>query len=326
MVKLVVDDKIPYISDFFTHCDDIVALPGEMITQETLRNADLLLTRTVTKVNRALLQNTAVRFVGTATTGMDHIDEAWLTKQSIILANAAGANAQAVAQYIHCCFSALNTQDKLTNKKVVGIVGCGRIGRLVAAFFQSHGFEVICCDPLLTEQLHFDFVSLETLVGESDIISIHTPLTKTGAHPTFHLFNAEQIHRMKTNAVLLNTARGEVIDQSALLSADKMTLCFDVWENEPAISLALLDQTFIGTPHIAGYSEQAKYRATEMIYEKAAAFFGWPKHNKAHHPISSSRSYDPLEHTKQFRSAFSGCKPEAISRIFIEQRGGYQLR
>lgn len=326
MVKLVVDDKIPYISDFFIHCDDIVALPGEMITQESLRNADLLLTRTVTKVNKALLQNTAVRFVGTATTGMDHIDEAWLAEQSITLANAAGANAQAVAEYIDCCFSVLKAQDKLINKKVVGIVGCGRIGRLVAAFFQSQGFQVICCDPLLTEPLHFDFVSLETLVHESDIISIHTPLTKTGAHPTFHLLNAGKINEMKPNAILINTSRGEVIEQSALLSADKMTVCLDVWENEPAISLALLNQVFIGTPHIAGYSQQAKYRATEMIYEKAAAFFGWPQHNRTHQPVFSSHDYDPLEHTKQFRRAFSACKPEDVSRIFIEQRGGYRLR
>jgi len=247
------------------------------------------------------------------------------------LATATGANAQAVAEYAACCLAALQKQHLLHDKKIAGVIGCGRIGRLVAAIFQTLGYEVISSDPLLNEKPDFNFVSLDVLLRESDIISIHTPLTKNGLHPTFHLINDEQIKKIKPNAILINTARGSVIDQSALLNAKNIILCFDVWEHEPHISLELLHKVIIGTPHIAGYSVQAKYRATQMVYERAAEFFGWEKIVAQENTISIDRlllsAYDPLEHTKQFRRAFQNqTDPEIIQKIFIAERKKYPLR
>lgn len=341
-LKLIVDDKIPYITDFFTSHDDIIYLPGEKITQADLRDADILLTRTVTTVDAALLSNTAVKFVGTATTGTDHVDVKWLLDNNIAFATAAGANSQAVAEYIICCIAALKKRGKLQSHPVAGIIGCGRIGRMVATILQALGFEVLCYDPLLTEQPHFNFVSLEQLISTADLISIHTPLTKTGLHPTFHMIDQAMLQKMKPNTVLINTARGGVIDQHALLHTNHLTLCLDVWEHEPHISLELLHKAFIGTPHIAGYSLQAKYRATQMMYESAAQFFHWPqtstqKSMTSNEPLSAFLKsdwsekalaiYNPLTHTAQFREAFQGqINPENIKQIFIAERKQYPLR
>lgn len=341
-MKLVVDDKIPYIYEFFTSCDEIVYLPGEKITHTDLQDADMLLTRTVTQVDAALLKNTSVKFVGTATTGTDHVDKDWLAENRIAFADAAGANAQAVAEYVICCLAALKKQNYLSGKNIAGVIGCGRIGRLVATLFDALGFEVMCYDPLLTERLNFNFVSLEKLISESDVISIHTPLTKNGPHPTFYLLNDSLIKKIKPGAILFNTARGSVINESALLQAKNITLCLDVWEHEPSISLALLSKVIIGTPHIAGYSHQAKYRATQMIYKSAAEFFNWPSITteknisscnmlleflKSNWVEKALTIYDPLAHTQQFRGAFKNAHTkEDIEKIFIRERKEYPLR
>jgi erythronate-4-phosphate dehydrogenase len=341
-LKLVVDDKIPYVSDFFTSCDEIIYLPGEKITREDLFDADMLLTRTVTTVDTALLNNTAVKFVGTATTGTDHIDVKWLLDHHIAFATSAGANAQAVAEYMICCIAALIKQDKLHAHHVAGIIGCGRIGHMVATILQTLGFDVMCYDPLLTEKPDFNFVSLEQLISASDFISIHTPLTKTGLHSTFHMIDQTLLQQMKPNTVLCNTARGSVIDQTALLQTHNLTLCLDVWEHEPHISLELLHKAFIGTPHIAGYSIQAKYRATQMVYESAADFFGWPKKSRQENKVSHESLftflksewlekalsvYNPLKHTEQMRDVFQNqTDSEKIKQLFIAERKKYPLR
>lgn len=329
-MKIVADDKIPYISDFFTQCDEIIYLPGELISHADLRSADILLTRTVTRIDQSLLENTSVKFVGTATTGTDHVDMAWLEKSNIAFADAAGANAQAVADYVALCVAALEEQGQLQQKKVVGVIGYGRIGRLVANFFQLRGFEVICCDPFSAAETRFHFVSLEDLIKNADLISIHTPLTKNGSHPTFHLLTEALLQKIKPGAILLNTARGGVVDEAAILRTKNMTLCFDVWENEPHISLALLNKVFIGTPHIAGYSQQAKYRATEMLLIAAANYFGWPTitaQKNVNIKQNALSHYDPLQHTQSFRAAFQACKTKNdIEKIFIAERKKYPLR
>jgi len=322
-VKLIVDDKIPYIADFFGQYGDIVYLPGEKISHADLQDADILLIRTVTQINEALLKNTSVQFVGTVTTGTDHIDIDWLSKNNITLATAAGANSEAVAEYVTRCVDAL----KIPQQIVAGIIGCGRIGRIVATHFQRRGCEVLCYDPLLTEQSSFHFTSLEKLISESDLISLHVPLTKNGLYPTFHLLNEKLIKKMKSNIILLNTSRGAVIDQAALLQENNMTLCLDVWEDEPHISLELLNKVTIGTPHIAGYSIQAKYHATKMIYDAAATLFGWPAIAIRSHFQKNDAIYDPIAHTQQFRAAFQQCQSkEEIEKIFIRERKNYPLR
>ncbi|MCX7120676.1 MAG: 4-phosphoerythronate dehydrogenase [Gammaproteobacteria bacterium] len=333
-MKLIADDKIPYITDFFTSCGRIILLPGESISHNDVLDADILLTRTVTPINAQLLNNSSVRFVGTATTGTDHIDTNWLSQQAIFLATAAGANAQAVTEYVLYCVAALQEKKYLSGKNLTaGIIGCGRIGRLLARALKELGFNVICYDPLLTEKPPFDFVTLDDLIANSDLITVHTPLTQSGLFPTYHMINDASLKKIKSNAVLINTSRGSVVDQNALLPKKNITLCLDVWENEPALSLALLNKVFIGTPHIAGYSLDAKYRATEMIYESAAKFFGWDpstthqKNNFANRKKSSALPYDPLVHTQQFKDAFRNCKTDTeIAEVFIRERKSYRLR
>ncbi|HLD84495.1 MAG TPA: 4-phosphoerythronate dehydrogenase [Coxiellaceae bacterium] len=328
-MKLVVDDKIPHIHAFFDSCDVITALPGDAITARDLRDADVLIVRTITPVSENLLANTSVKFVGTASTGVDHIDINYLKKHHIAFASAAGANAQAVADYVAACINALQQQKKLQKNATIGVIGCGRIGRLVATHCERLGFQVICYDPLLVNKLSFRFVSFDTLITQSDLMTLHVPLTTTGLYPTFHMINEKIMRAMKQNVILMNTSRGSVIDQTALLHAKTGTFCLDVWENEPAISLEVLNKALIATPHIAGYSADAKFRATDMLYQQAADFFGWKKARVDTSCVSRHKSiqYDPLAHTQAFKAAFQGVNDVAtIQKIFMEQRKNYTLR
>ncbi|OGT50329.1 MAG: hypothetical protein A3E53_01090 [Gammaproteobacteria bacterium RIFCSPHIGHO2_12_FULL_39_24] len=328
-MKIIADDKIPFITDFFS-AHEVVLLPGESITHTHLESATILLTRTVTTVNEALLKNTPIKWVGTVTTGTDHIDTPWLSENNITLATAAGANSSAVAEYVMSCVAALMKSNLLSTQNVTaGIIGCGRIGKIVARSLQKLGCSILCYDPFLTEKLDFNFVSsLTEIFQQSQLISIHTPLTKTGLFPTFRMINKKLLSKLKYNTILINTARGAVVDQHDLLKINHLMLCWDVWENEPAISLPLLSRVFIGTPHIAGYTQTAKYRATQMIYEQAAAYFGWK-------PIDSIQTitptvcanYDLLIYTKQFRNAFQCCDTEEkIKNTFIHERKIYPWR
>lgn len=321
-MKIIADNKIPYLVDFFSPHHDMLLLPGESISRHDLINADILLTRTVTPVNADLLHNTAIKFVGTATTGTDHIDLNWLAQHAIFLATAAGANAQAVAEYVSHCLSAIKKQGLFIDKKTAGIIGCGRIGQLVANLLISQGLEVICYDPLLTEQVNFNFVSLEELITRADCITLHVPLTKTGLFPTYHMINNNILKKIKPGAILINTSRGNVIDETALLQAKNITLCLDVWEHEPHISIALLNKVFIGTPHIAGYSHDAKYRATQMMYDAAAHFFHWNAVRKKKQVyFKTNNNYCPFIHTQQLRRAFLHCKTRnEIATVFIAER------
>ena len=200
-MKILADHNIPHVSHFFSHCGEITYFPGEKITRALLHDVDILLVRTVTKIDRSLLENTSVQFVGSATTGVDHIDTDWLLQNGIALATSVGANTQAVTEYVAYCLDALKKEGQLHDKKIAGIIGCGRIGSKVAALLESLGFMVFCYDPLLTEKKHFQFVSFEKILSEADIISIHTPLTKTGLYPTYHLLNETQLKKIKPNTM-----------------------------------------------------------------------------------------------------------------------------
>ena len=331
-MKLVADNKIPYVTDFFATINDIVLLPSQMITPDALIDADVLLIRTVTSVNSELLKKTPVRLVGTATTGIDHVDQKWLSRNHIALVDAAGANAPAVAEYIFFCIAALKANQYLNQENVVvGVVGYGRIGRLVANMLQKLGFTVLSYDPFCSPQENPYHVSFEALIHESDLITLHPPLTRTGPHPTFHLMNQKVMRQMKKNSVLINAARGEVIDQAALLKTSHIIACLDVWENEPHICRELLNKVVIGTPHIAGYSACAKYRATKILYEKTANFFNWGESSfQIKTPFNHTRDndllahYNPIKHTEQFRAAF--LDQTEIAKIFVTQRQNYPLR
>lgn len=303
---------------------------ADELSPEMIVQADMLLVRSTTRVHANLLRNTAVQFVGTATTGVDHIDIKWLKSNAIAFADTAGANATAVADYVRLCIDALKQHGKLHQKNCVGIIGCGRIGSLLAHYFQQLGFTVLCYDPLLQNKPSFQFVSLPELISASDIISIHTPLTLQGDHPTYHLFNHDYICAMKQGAILINTARGGVVDENALAKRRDILYCVDVWENEPSIHLNTLHNAFIATPHIAGYTVEAKFNATKMLYLAAKKHFCWN-----HDAISIEAAiqkiafceYDPYAHTQSFRHAFFACQSnDDIKNIFNRERNNYALR
>lgn len=270
---IVADQDMTHVEDFFKHAGELILKPGRTLTQADVASADLLLVRSVTKVNKELLQNTAVKFVGSAVSGLDHLDIPYLTSAGITFSAAEGCNSRAVVEYIICAVAALQKQGFLREKPCrVGVVGAGKIGRQVVAACELLGFEVVVCDPLRAEQ-EKNFVStpLEEFAN-LELISFHTPLTFSGPYPTYHLVDADFLQRQKKNCFLFNTGRGAVFDFQALkILGQQLLWCIDVWEHEPVIDFDVLETAIIATPHIAGYSLQSKYRAVAMIYEAAIA-------------------------------------------------------
>lgn len=275
-LRIVADENIAYASEFFSQLGELVLLAGRSISREDIVSADILLVRSVTQVNRELLDGTSVSFVGSCTIGTDHVDREWLAENGIHFAFAPGCNARAVIEYVLSALLALQVDFSTSS---IGVVGCGNVGGRLLRALQSAGVKVAGCDPFLQGSglplVDFDYILA------CDVICLHTPLTRSGEHPTFHLFDETVINRIKPGAVLLNAGRGAVVDNQALLqrlqTRSDLRVVFDVWENEPAISAALLRQVAIGTPHIAGYSAEGKLRGTEMIYESLCDFLGYEK-------------------------------------------------
>lgn len=273
-MKIVADENIPLVEEFFQDFGDVVRLPGRQMRQEDLRDADALLVRSVTQVNAALLADTSVRFVGTCTIGVDHLDADFMNINDIRYASAPGCNANSVVEYVYAALCHLDV-NWLPLK--VGIIGCGNVGGLLHRRLRAQGVDCYCYDPFLTEQQNPDLTSLEAVLA-CDIVSMHTPLTVTGEHPSFHLIGARELEQLKPGAVLLNCGRGPVIDNQALLrhlrNGKDLKVVLDVWEPEPEISLPLLERVALGTPHIAGYSYDGKLKGTEMIYKAFCIHLG----------------------------------------------------
>lgn len=264
-LHIVADEKIPWLEDFFGELGSLTKLPGTQISSTHLSNADILLVRSVTRVNQDLLQNTPVQFVGTATIGFDHLDTAFLQQNNIQWASAPGCNAKAVAQYV---LSAACTIG-LPHKPRLGIIGAGNVGSRLNEYARSLGWQTMLCDPPLFKQTgDKQYRTLGEVLSWANIISLHTPLTKTGDFPSFQMADDVFFKKMQRDTLLLNTSRGDVIKASSLKQyRDKLSgLVLDVWPSEPNLDLGLLEITSLGTPHIAGYSEFGKLNATSMMY------------------------------------------------------------
>lgn len=277
-VKIAADRYIPGIVDAFGNEAEVMLCEPESIQNARLHDCDALLVRTVTRVDAALLQDTPVRFVATATSGCDHIDTDYLAAQRIGFATAAGCNARPVAEYVLSALAVLCEQDarQLTDLSV-GIIGCGHVGSRLAAMLQSLGVTVLLNDPPLAAQgdpRAFD--DLDTLLSQADVVTLHVPFEDTGDHPTVNLLDAERLCQLRPGAVLINTARGGVIDEAALkqvIPERGLRAVLDVWCNEPAIDSALAARVELGTPHIAGYSLAAKLRASAQVCRAVSDYF-----------------------------------------------------
>ena len=277
---IVVDEQIPLAEKVFSKFGNIKLVDGRYIDKEEIKDADVLLVRSVTKVNQSLLENSKIKFVGSATSGVDHVDVNYLKKSNICFSYAPGSNANSVAEYVlNSLFEVTRNINKpfSLSDKTVGIIGYGYIGSRVKYFMDIFNIKCVLNDPPLFDQTkNLSFVDLEEVL-QSDIITLHVPLTKEGKYPTCNLVNANFLEKLKSDVILINTSRGEVIDEQALISFKKRNpesrLILDVWRNEPNINIDLLEKVFIGTPHIAGYSYDAKVKATKILFESLQKFF-----------------------------------------------------
>lgn len=266
-MKIVADENIPLVDEFFSHLGDVTRLPGRTMTANDIHDADVLIVRSVTKVNPALLRGSKVKFVGTCTIGVDHLDQSYLDSHEIRWSSAPGCNANSVVEYVYAALCHLDI-NWLPVK--FGIIGCGNVGGLLYKRLKAQGVDVRCYDPNLTLGQNPDLTTLEEVLA-CDVISMHTPLVTTGPHPSFHLIGRKELQQLKSGAVLINCGRGPVINNQALLDIlnerSDLHVVLDVWESEPDISLELLDKVVLGSPHIAGYSYDGKLNGTEMIYQ-----------------------------------------------------------
>lgn len=267
-MKIIADERIPFVKEYFNNCGELQLISGRNITAEHVKEADILLVRTVTHVDKKLLQHSNVKFVGSVTAGADHLDTAWLESAGIAWQVAAGFNAPPVADYVVSVVAAIQKKQMLRRaNQRAAVIGVGSVGKLVAKRLQWLGFEVLCCDPLRAKN-ETDFASANLdEIADVDFVTLHVPLTKNGEHPTYHMIEKNFLSRQKSGCVLLNASRGSVVDFEALAQhGTHLRWCFDVWEGEPRIDKYFLENALIGTPHIAGYSAQSKVRGTSMIY------------------------------------------------------------
>ncbi|SHK43209.1 4-phosphoerythronate dehydrogenase [Marinobacter antarcticus] len=286
---IVADENIPLVEAFFGDVGEIRRVSGRTMSAGDVRDADVLLVRSVTRVNRALLEGSRVRFVGTTTIGTDHVDLGWLEESGIRFSAAPGCNANSVVEYVLSVLSlyaercALNDWSRLT----VGIVGVGNVGGELAEKLVRIGFSVKLCDPPRAEhepEGANTFVDLDEALA-CDVVSLHTPLTRDSAHPTFHMIGTQELAGLNAEQLLINAGRGEVIDSAALCDrlghANAPLVALDVWEQEPRINPELVDRVWLATPHIAGYSLEGKVQGTEMIYQAISKFLGLPARKQA---------------------------------------------
>ena len=278
-MKTVADKDIPLVEYFFSRIGEVILVDGRRIDHELIHDADVLIVRTVTRVSGDLLRDSKVRIVASATSGVDHVDLALLREQGIGFVHAPGANARPVAEYVLSALCVLACQDGFDlREKQVGIIGCGNTGSYTLRLLQSMGVECLVNDPPLRERTGSDDYRDLSEVLAADVITLHVPLVKAGTHPTINLVDESFLNSLKPDVILINTSRGEVMDEAALLpylgSNPEARVVLDVWRNEPRIQMSLLDRITIGTPHIAGYSLDGKIRATELVFRQVCDILG----------------------------------------------------
>ncbi len=279
MIRIVADENIPFVREAFGALGAITTLPGRTLRRDDLSTADVLLVRSVTRVDARLLEGTPVRFVASATIGFDHLDRDYLAGRGIPWATAPGCNATPAAEWVVAAVLHIAEQRKTAlDGQRVGIIGCGNVGSRVRDRLTALGMTCVVNDPPRerAEPNAEAYVSLEDAL-DCDIVTLHVPLTREGEFPTAHLLNAGNLDRLRPGALLINAARGAVIDNRALrerLARGGLTAALDCWEGEPVIDVALLAACAIGSPHIAGYSLDGRVRGTEMIYRATCRWLG----------------------------------------------------
>ncbi|MDA3843997.1 MAG: 4-phosphoerythronate dehydrogenase [Candidatus Kapabacteria bacterium] len=291
-IKVMCDENIPLLAESLISCAEVITFKGRELRNSDLieNNCRALIVRSTTKINADLLEGTAVEFVGTATSGTDHIDLDYLNINKIQFADAPGSNANSVAELV--VYSAIRYAEMIGESlrgKTIGIIGFGNIGKIVAKYAHNFEMNILINDPpLLDEKYSFpDYVTntdIDTLCSESDILTNHVPLTKYGQYPTYGLLNAERINSMKQGALLIHSSRGFVVEEKPLirrLKSKSLYASVDVWENEPLINPELVRLVFHASPHVGGYSRDGKLKGTMMMIKAFAAYSGLTPNTEA---------------------------------------------
>lgn len=345
-MKIMADENIPYVHEFFDRFGEVRTAPGRQLTRQHLADIDILLVRSVTRVDETLLAGTPVKFVGTCTIGQDHLDLPYLQLNHIVFASAPGCNAGGVIQYDLAALALLEPQWQ---KQQIGVVGSGNVGGRLCKALDVLGVDYVAYDPFLAVTEHPHLADFETVIGR-DIVCMHTPYTTAGPHPTHHLLAAPQLAKMKPAAILLNAGRGGAIDNQALSQHlrknSQFRVALDVWEHEPNVNLDLMDQVHLGSPHIAGYSFEGKLNGSAMVFAALVDFLGLDRNiyleqchrlterlkgppvtiecQSLNHAIQ--QSYDIKADDLRFRAGLSQAQPQALATRFDELRKFYPER
>ena len=271
-MKVLIDRAIPFLHGVLEPYAKVEYIDGNRFTPEAVKSADALIIRTRTRCDKALLEGSKVQFIATATIGFDHIDLNYCRKHNIRVATSAGCNARGVLQWVAAALAMLAKREGFApQERALGIVGVGNVGKLVKEYAEYWGFRTICSDPPRQECEQLDFVSLEEVLRNADIVTLHTPLDST----THHLINSQNISLLGPGAILINASRGECVETDAV-KRNNLTLMTDVWENEPNIDNEHRAKSLVATPHIAGYSSQGKANASAMAVQALARHFDLP--------------------------------------------------
>ncbi len=330
-MKIIIENKIPFVAGVLEPFGVTTEyLPPEAITPAAIHDADALIVRTRTKCDKALLDDSAVSFIATATIGTDHLDLPYLRSRSITAVNAPGCNAPAVAQYVWATIDSWQKRHSRTGALTVGVVGVGHVGSIVARWGESMGHRMLLCDPpRAIAEGDGKFTSLDEIAKEADVITFHTPLVTDGEFPTHHLFDRKLATYLDRHPLIINSSRGPVTDTQALIDAfdsGKISdIAIDTWEGEPSIDRELLNRAFIATPHIAGYSIEGKKRATSMVLDAFTRHFGLPDVQIADPaPLDIPDTMTPrqIAYNPMTDTALLKAHPEQ----FEQQRNHYPLR
>lgn len=275
-MKILADASLPCLDSAFPSPFQLTRYHNEDELFNLLNKQDVLLCRSTLKVNRTLLKDAHVNYVATASSGTDHLDHYYLKSRDIQIIDAKGCNAISVADYVVSCLAYLE-QNHLIHGKNAGIIGMGHVGSKVYSRLSEAGFNLMTYDPLKAEQeREFNSCELEQL-HQCDLLCIHAQLHNTHPYPSINLINKEFLSQLKPGCIIINAARGGIINEEALLNTSKLLIyCTDVYLNEPAINGRIVDKATLCTPHIAGHSLEAKYAAVSQVSEQLHFIVGLP--------------------------------------------------
>jgi len=327
-MKIVMDENVLLGKETFSLIGEVLSVPGRGITPQVVKDADILVVRSVTEVNEELLKNSNLKFVGSATAGIDHVDVEYLESKGMGFSSAPGSNSNSVAEYVIAALLLLDRKGKISLPEMsLGVVGIGNVGSKVVKKAQGLGIKVLQNDPPLFRKTKDNvFRELDELM-DCDVITLHIPLSYSGVDKTLNLFDEKRIHKMKQGSVLINTARGKVVEESALKSAlgqgDLSGAILDVWAEEPDIDKELLEMVDIGTSHIAGYSYDGKVKGTRMVFDAVCEFFSIDKEWKVELP---SPEVPYIEKTVNENDNFAEILSEVVFEVYDIKKDDRKLR